>query len=218
MEPMRRSSFFLLVVLAWPLAALAAPGDPVRVFSCEANGRTVYGDKLPPECYGRAWVQKINGITVYRESAQPTPEESARRKELERIKKAEDEEALKKKRQDDALLERYPSLADLDTRRDRETREIDDVIAELRVHEKELVARRKNFDEEVKALKDKGKPIPDDLTKVIRYADEELAARRAVIERKIRERDELRKTFDDDRRRYIEVTTSAPPLPAKPAK
>jgi hypothetical protein len=216
---MRRASFFLLPALAWSLAAVAAPGGPVRVFSCEANnGRTVYGDTLPPECYGRAWVQKINGVIVYKEAAQPTAEESARRKEHERLKKAEEEEALKRKHQDDALFERYPSVADLDARRDRETRELDDIIAELRLHEKELLARRKRLNDEAQGLKNKGKAIPDNLTEVITYADEELASRHELIERKIKERDDLRQTFDTDRRRYLEITTTKPTVPAKPAK
>jgi predicted RNase H-like nuclease (RuvC/YqgF family) len=159
---------------------------------------------LPKECYGRAWVQKINGVVVYREEAQPTPDESARRREQSRQQEEVRKETARQKRHDDALLERYPSLEVLDQRRDREIAELDKAIGVLRVDEERLIARRKTFDDEMKTFE--SKPLPDDLKKAIRYADEELAQARAAIERKANERDGLRQRFDADRQRYLEIT------------
>jgi hypothetical protein len=205
MELMRRVDFVLLAALACLAPAASGQGGVTRVFSCEVDGHTVFGDTLPKECYGRAWVQKINGVVVRREEAQPTPDESARRRELRRQKELADKEAARQKRQDDALLERYPTLADLDERRDREVAEFDDAIAEMRAHEKSLVERRNGFDADVQALGDK--PVPADLAKAIAYADEELAQARAATAKKVKERDELRQRFDADRRHYIEIAS-----------
>ena len=214
---MRRSDFLVLyTVLALPLSAPAAGQENgSRVFSCEVDGRPVFGDTLPKECYGRAWVEKINGVTVYRETAQPTSAESARRREEARQQEIAVREAVRQKRQDDALRERYASLAELDARRDHDVAQLDVVIAELRAHERELAGRCKGLDSEAAALQ--GKPLPEGLASAIAYANEELARERAVIEKKVKERDELRQRFDTDRRRYIEITTRAV-APADPAR
>jgi hypothetical protein len=210
MEHMQRAEFFfLLAVLAQPVMA-QSHGGMTRVFSCEIDGRSVFGDTLPKECYGRAWVEKVNGVTVYREAAQPTPAESANRREKTRQRELAKQEAAKRKQQDEALRGRYPSLADLDARREHEVAQFDNTIAGLRADERELAARRKRLDDEAAALK--GKPMPDGLARAMAYADEELARARAAIEKKAAERDELRQRFDADRQRYIEIT--AMPSPA----
>ncbi|MDR0564640.1 MAG: hypothetical protein LBG78_06890 [Azoarcus sp.] len=184
----------------------------VKVFSCEINGRPVFGDTLPKECYGRAWVQKINGVVVYREEAQPSPEESAKRREQAIQQKLAKEEADRQKRHRDALLERYSSLEALDQRSAHELAELDKAIDELRTNEKRLVERRKSFDdEEAKASGDK--PVSPDLKRAIAYADEELAQARKAIERKVTERENLRQRFEEDRRYYIEITSHASDSP-----
>ena len=197
-----------VVVVAAAVASFPATGQQgmaARVFSCEVNGRPVFGDTLPKECYGRAWVKKVNGVIVYREEAQPTPDESARRRELARQQEEARKEAIRQKRHEDALLERYASLEALDQRRDREIAELDKAIGELRVDEERLIARRKGLDDEMKTLA--GKSGTDDLRKALNYADEELAQARVAIERKINERDSLRQRFDADRRQYLDITS-----------
>ncbi|MDR1064528.1 MAG: hypothetical protein LBL48_11485 [Azoarcus sp.] len=212
---MRRIEFFfLLAILAVsPAMAQVGHGGVTRVFSCEIDGRPVFGDTLPKECYGRAWVEKVNGVTVYREAAQPTPAESASRRERERQRELASREAAKRKQQDDALRERYRSLADLDARRDYEVAQLNDAIAVARADERELAARRKRLDDEAPASKDN--LMPDSLVRALVYADEELARARATVEKKIKERDELRQRFESERRRYIEIT--ATPAVGQPA-
>jgi hypothetical protein len=197
-----------LALVPFSVAGPQDKGGVVRVFSCEVNGRPVFGDTLPKECYGRAWVQKVNGVVVHREEAQPTADESARRRELARRQEEARKEAIKQKRHDDALLERYASLEVLDQRRDREIAELDKAVGELRTDEERLVARRKVLDDEMKA--DGNKPISGDLKKAMGYADEELVRARTAIERKVSERDGLRQRFDADRQRYIEITSPSP--------
>ncbi|MCL2162676.1 MAG: hypothetical protein FWH56_12550 [Betaproteobacteria bacterium] len=211
MERMMRYGNFLrgvaiaVLLSAMPFFAAGQQGKIERVFSCEINGRPVFGDTLPRQCYGRAWVEKRNGVIVYREEAPPTPDESARRREQARQEEEARAAAIRQKRQDDALLERYSSLEALDQRRDREIAELDKAIGELRVDEERLVARRKSLDDEMKNLE--GKPVSNDLRKAMRYADEELAQARVAIERKVSERDNLRQRFDADRRQYLEITS-----------
>lgn len=203
---LRNAAVAALAVLSF---TVDAQQDRVkRVFSCEVNGRAVFGDTLPKECYGRAWVEKRNGIIVHREEAPPTPEESARRRELARQQEEARKEALRKKRQDDALLERYASLEALDRHRDHEVAGLDKAILALRSEEEKLSARRKSLDDEQNVPG--GKPASADLKKAISYADEELARARMAIEKKVKERDSLRQRFDADRRQYLEITSSKP--------
>jgi hypothetical protein len=197
----------VLALVPFPVAGQQDRGGVVRVFSCEVSGRQVFGDTLPKECYGRAWVQRVNGVVVHREEAQPTADESARRREQARRQEEARKEALRQKQQDNALLERYPSLEALDQRRDREIAELDKAIGELRVDEEGLVARHKVLDDEVKAHGNK--QVPGDLKRAVKYADEELTRARAAIERKVSERDSLRQRFDADRQRYLEISSPA---------
>ncbi|MDR0700844.1 MAG: hypothetical protein LBF61_00280 [Azoarcus sp.] len=212
---MRRVEFLLLltVLAVSPAVAQTGHGGATRVFSCEVDGRTVFGDILPRECYGRTWVKKINGVTVYREAAEPAPAESARRREEKRQRELAVREAAKRKQQDDALRTRYRSLADLDARRDDDVAQLDDAIAALRADERELVARRKRLGDEAAAS---GAPPPDGLARALVYADEELARMRAAIEKKIKERDGLRQRFDAERQRYIGITST--PAAGRPAQ
>jgi hypothetical protein len=213
MEHMRRIEFlflFLLTVLAaLPAMAQVGHGGVTRVFSCEVGGRPVFGDTLPKECYGRAWVEKVNGVTVYREAAQPTPAESASRREKERQRELAGREASRQKQQDDALRERYRSLANLDARRDYEVAQLNNAIAILRTDEQELTARRNRLDTDAAASKEGA--LPDGLAQAIAYADEELARARAAVEKKIKERDALLQRFEAERRRYIEITSAPAP-------
>ncbi|MDR1461805.1 MAG: hypothetical protein LBI68_01515 [Azoarcus sp.] len=210
---MRRIEFlflFLLTVLAaLPAMAQVGHGGVTRVFSCEVGGRPVFGDTLPKECYGRAWVEKVNGVTVYREAAQPTPAESASRREKERQRELAGREASRQKQQDDALRERYRSLANLDARRDYEVAQLNNAIAILRTDEQELTARRNRLDTDAAASKEGA--LPDGLAQAIAYADEELARARAAVEKKIKERDALLQRFEAERRRYIEITSAPAP-------
>ena len=210
---MRYSDFFrgvavavMLLATPFSVAGQQSKNAPVRVFSCQVGGRPVFGDTLPKECYGRPWVKTVNGVVVHREVAQPTADESARRREEARRQEEARQEAARQKRQDAALLERYPSLEALDQRRDREVAELDRIIEALRADEERFAERRKGLDDEMKALE--GRAPPSGLKKAINYADEELARARAAIERRIEERDGLRQRFDADRRQYLDITSS----------
>lgn len=207
MKRMWRVELLLLLAVSAVSPAMAQTGGgTTRVFSCEVDGRIVFGDTLPKECYGRTWVEKINGVMVYRAVAEPTPAESARRREEQRRRELAAREAARQKQLDDALRTKYRSLADLDARRDAEVAQLDAAITALRADERELVARRKRLDEEAATMK--GTPPPDSLARALVYADEELARARAATEKKIKERDGLRQRFDAERQRYIDITST----------
>ncbi|MDR0717271.1 MAG: hypothetical protein LBF50_07640 [Azoarcus sp.] len=214
MEPVRFSDFFLLLsALALPLSAAAAPnGAPTVVLGCVIDGRSVYGDTLPPECVGKEWFKKINGVTVFTAKLPPKKEEIELRAKIELCKKKHMAEITAKENWRIALYERYSSVSDIDAQRNNEVERIDGFIADLRAREQDLIARRARYDDDVKALEDKGKSITPGLATAIGYADVELARQRADIAKQIEERDKRNKYYDETRRAYLEDTAPMAPV------
>ncbi|MDR2031149.1 MAG: hypothetical protein LBP86_02575 [Azoarcus sp.] len=205
--------FVLLCALAPSLPALAASnGAPTVVYGCEVNGRWVYGDTLPQECIGRAWIRKVNGITVFRAKRPPTSEDLRFRAAVERCKNERGGQIRARENQRISLLERYPSVSDLDAYHNNEIERLDGHLADLRAREQDIIGRRQGYDDDVKALEARGKPMTPDLATTLHYVDQELARQRAMIADKLRDRDKTRQKFDEERRAYLEVTVPEAPV------
>jgi hypothetical protein len=197
----------LVAALALPLVAAAQTGGR-SIYCCEdANGRPVCGDVLPAACYGRAYREISPQGTVRRHVAAPlTPQEIARRDAEAKRRKAEEERRLKQRRLDEALLETYKSLEDIDVRQDRALAQVQSGIESLRVREAELVVRRGEVEAEFDSYH--GRDVPRELSNRLRNVDSELASHRTVIDAKTREMDAIRARFAADRRRYAELLAS----------
>lgn len=208
MARLHRAELCLIVLLAWPLTVAAQGGR--SIFCCEdASGRPVCGDTLPTACFGKAYRELSPQGTVRRHVAAPlTPEEIARREAAERQRKAEEARALQQRRLDEALLETYASLNDLDAQRDRNLAAADKNVQEQRRRLTELEARRQKLTEERAFYRDR--EPPPELVGDLRAIEAEIAAQQVVLQAKMRELETLRNRFDEDRRRYLELTRSAP--------
>jgi chromosome segregation ATPase len=191
------------------LVLLAALGETAwaqgerTVYCCDVGGQPVCGDILQPACYGRAYREIGAQGTVRHISAPLTAAELAEQEKQARLRREEETRLKRQERLDRALRATYPTIEELDKRRDREMSEFDQVLADLRFKEKELLEQRKNLNQEGEALQ--GKPLPAELDEAIRNLDGEINAHRSVITAKEQERDATRKRFDDDRRRYLEL-------------
>ncbi len=214
MGSLLRSIGFGLTVLCVAVSAAAAPqrqtgagtGSKV-IYCCEDNsGQTVCGDILPTVCFGRAYREISSQGIIKRNVAAPlTPDEVARRAAEERRLRAVAAREAKQRQLDQALLETYRSMADIEARRDRALAEIDRSVETLREREKELVARQDEIQKNIES-KPAGK-VPAAMTEDLANAEAELATHRQVIDTKLRERETVRTRFEDDQRRYIELTT-----------
>lgn len=207
MASARLAELALLLALAMPLGA-AAQTNGRTIYCCDANGQQMCGDIFPTECYGRAY-REISPLGIVRRHvpAPLTAEEIERRDEAIRQRKAAEAAVLKKKRLDQALLETYPSAAEIEVRRERALAEADRTIDDLRVRETELLARREKLAQEAEAHR--GQPLPPDLADDLRNIDGEITAQRSIIDVKKREREAVRLRFDEDHRRYLELTVPA---------
>ena len=197
----------LAAALALPLVAAAQTGGR-SIYCCDdANGRPVCGDVLPAVCYGRAYREISPQGTVRRHVAAPlTPQEIARRDAEAQRRKADEERRLKQRRLDEALLETYKSLEDIDVRQDRALAQVERSIESLRTREAELVAQRSEVEAEFDSYH--GHDVPRELSNRLRNVDSELASHRSVLDAKTREMDAIRTRFAADRRRYAELLAS----------
>jgi len=188
---LRRRAEVLLVALA--ALPPAAPAQASRtIYCCEApNGTTTCADTLPPVCYGRAYREISQGIVRRHVAAPLTPQEIAKRDAEAQRRKDEEARLLKQRRVDQALLQTYTSLADIDNREERAVAEVEQGIEPLRVREAELLAER-----ERRAEGGAG---------ALQAVDAELASLRTVVEVKKREIEAIRARFAADRRRYAEL-------------
>ncbi|MCK0506021.1 DUF4124 domain-containing protein [Aromatoleum anaerobium] len=199
----RRAELLCAVLLALP-PAVAAQSERT-IYCCEdANGRPVCGDVLPTVCYGRAYREISPQGTVRRHVAAPlTSREIAQRDAEMQRRKDEEARLLKQRRLDQALLDTYTSLEDIDNRQDRAIADIRGEIETARARETELLAERRRLAEEAAAYR--GKELPRNIAVAQQSVDGELAAQKSIIDAKIRETEAVQARFAADRRRYAEL-------------
>lgn len=195
-------------------AAPARAGGGAAIFCCDVGGQPVCGDILPAACYGRAYRELSPAGIVRRTVAAPlTAEEIAQRAAAEHRRRAEEAERMRQVRLDQALLETYRSIEDLDSRRDRELRELDRSIRQLRAREAELLERQRGLIDE--ATRTDKSDVAASLETDIRLLDSEIVAQSSVIAAKMRERSAVLERFDEHRRRYVELTSASTPAPVQ---
>ena len=186
-------------------AQAQAPAGGRTTYCCDVGGQPVCGDILPAACYGRAYREISPSGLVRRTVAAPlTPQEIAERAAVERERRAAEAERVRSARLDQALLETYRSLEDLDSRRDRELRDLDRTIRALRARESELIERQNSLIAE--ATNTDKSAVAASLEADIGVLDSEIAAQSSIIAAKLRERNAVVERFEEHRRRYVELT------------
>jgi len=185
----------------------ATPGLAVMYKWVDEHGVTHYGDTIPPQYQNRA-NEELNkgGVVIKKNDPALTPEQiKARDQELAKHKQITDE-----KRRDAILLGTYSSVEEIDLARDRNLKQIEQVLtdthARLKTVEEELDASRKN----AAAYAQQNQPVPDSLRKNIELLENSKQELEVAIVQNRADTEELRQRFDADRKRYIELTQPAP--------
>ncbi len=156
-----------------------------------------------------------SGIVRRTVAAPLTAEEIAQRAAAEHKRRGEEAERMRQVRLDQALLETYRSVQDLDSRRDRELRELDRSIRQLRARESELLERQRALIDE--ATRTDKSDVAASLEADIRLLDSEIVAQSSVVAAKLRERGAVVERFEEHRRRYVELTARPEPIQAQGA-
>lgn len=211
---LRPAALALALGLLTPALAVAQSSSMKTIYCCEVGNQPVCSDILPTVCYGRAYREISPTGTVRRVVPAPlTADEIARRDAEERSRRAAEAQRLKQLRLDQALLETYRSLEDLDSRRDRELADLDRTIRDLRRRETELLERQHNLIDA--AAQAPGATSAPELDEDIRSLDREIIAQRSIIDAKLRERSAVLDRFEEDRQRYLELMSPVEPAPAR---
>jgi hypothetical protein len=195
-----------LAVLAIALALCGSGMAAGKLYCCDdAKGMQVCGDVLPQACYGRAYREiGASGRTLRNVAAPLTAEERAQQA-LEEAKRKEEEAALKEQqRKDQALLNTYGSVKDIEAMRSRAQDDVQRSIAAAQEKIAEIRAQRKQYEDEAEFYKKK--QLPAAVQKGLNDTAFEITAQESIIESKQKELKIIREKYDEDKRRYIDLS------------
>ena len=214
---MRNAIFIAVLTLfaALPAAAQRNTGTPdgaaPSIYSCvDDRGRTITADRLIAACMDREQFELSPGGTVRRriEPAYTAAEQAARE---ERARQAE-QQALRlreERRQERALLVRYPNLAAHERERADALGQVDAVSQAARKRLAELADERKRIDEELEFYKGDASKAPDSIRRQLDDNAQSAAVQIRFIKEQDAEKKRIDARFDEERARLSKLWSPA---------
>lgn len=202
----------LVAVLLATLAQASHAGS--ELYCCQnAQGRSVCGDSLPDQCRGRAYRILDSGGNVIREVGKAlTPEEQQAHIAEEKQRKQQEEAAREQRRRDQALLDTYATLQDIDITQRKAENDLNYAIAASQARIDVAEVKHRKLLNEAEFYRKKG--LPPELARDLRAVEHEIRLERDIIESKKRDFETVRAKYGADRQRYIELMRR--PAPAAP--
>lgn len=198
---MRRIDVLATAVLL--LAAGTVLG--AQTYCCHDGGRRICSDRLPQECYGKAYsVLNAQGVVVHEEPAPLTPEQRARKAAEDKRKREAERARKEEERRNRILLQTYSSVDDIEVLRARAVQEIEKGREEAEELLAELMKRRQELANEAEFYQKR--PMPAALAESIRTNEADILAQQSVVASKKKDIDAVNARYDEDRRRYLEIT------------
>lgn len=191
---------------AWAVASSAqAQSDGVRIICCKDGNRQICGDSMPTQCVGKAYRLLDRNGNVIRESDAPLTQEQKDQKQADAKRRQEEEQKLKEqRRKDQALLDTYASVDQIDRAKQRNLDGINQVI---KLSEEKLTGsrkRRQDLDKQAQGFQ--ANNLPKDLQNQMRDVDYEIKLEMASLESKRKDLQAIRERFEQERKRYLELT------------
>jgi hypothetical protein len=207
--------FRSLLLIALASTALPASAD----FYCcpdPANGRRTCGDTLPDICRGHAYKIIDKAGNVIKEVGPPlTPEQkAAQAAELQR-KKEQEEHAREQRRKDQALLDTYSTVKDIDMAQEKAENDLKLTIANADAQIQTIRQRRKKLENEAEFYKKKA--LPPEIDKGLRSTAHEIKLQEELRDLKKNDFATIKAKYDADRKRYLELTSGPRRATAAPA-
>ena len=209
------------------LAMLTISGVGAALYRwVDDKGGVQYSDK-PPDSKGKGAVEMSKrGVVTKKLDATPTPEQQKAKAAEEARHKAEEQQALAQRRADQALLQSFTNVQEIDLKRDRELHSLQSNLAHLRGQEQSanerLTEERKRLDVHAK----QGETAPNGLSSDIARIEAELKRIRATADKRQQDITSTRAHYESLRARYLELrptdtsvviqgSGTASPVPAK---
>ena len=177
------------------------------------KGKVHYLDRPPTEAAGRP-LDQLNrqGATIKPGEVPLTPEQVAAR-EAEKRRMQEDQiKQREENRKNQALLDTYSTVDDIEAARVRALAVANDAIKDSNARLAEALKRQEKLKAEAEFYQKKS--MPPQLKQEMQNNEREVALQREAIDRKEKEISALNAKFDDDKRRYLEIAKPAPKIGA----
>ena len=159
---------------------------------------------MPQVCYGRAYREiGADGRTVREVDAPLTAEQRAQKVAEDAKRKEEEARQKEQQRKDQALMDTYANVEDIESLRKRSIEEIHKSIKNAETRIVEIRALRKKFENEAEFYKKK--KLPADVEKGLSDTDFEIKGQEAIILSKKKEIDAVQAKYDEDRKRFLEL-------------
>ncbi len=206
---LRSAAGFLALALAFGFlsaAGAAGPGASGNKFYCcnDSTGKQVCGDILPQGCFGRAYRELgTDGRTLREVEAPLTAEQRIQRMAEEAKRKEEEARQKEQQRKDQALMDTYATVDDIESMRKRSLEEINKSIKNAEARIAEIRTLRKKYENEAEFYKKK--KMPAEVQKGLSDTEFEIKGQEAIIESKNKESDAAQAKYDDDRKRLIDL-------------
>ena len=192
------------------LLALGAATAQAHMYKCtDSKGKPYYTDRPPAECTGKEMDELSNqGMVVKKREAALTPEQRAARDAEEKRKSQEALAAKEQNRKNQALLNTYASVKDIEDGRQRALKQSLQAEKEIekRIDDANKRAKKLAADKEFYAKK----PIPRKLQDDIKDNQIDLKSQQDALAAKKKELSEINAKYDEDKRRYLELTGATP--------
>ena len=219
---MGRKSIFNLAAVAVATLVLGAPVAYAQgkiVCWKDASGKVVgCGDKVPAEFSGSATkeLDKEGNVRKTGESLDEAAKRQAREKEQTQAKAEEKRRMTEQKRQDDALLNTFTNEKEIDLKRDRELRALDNFVVQQNAALKSANERVADARKRAEVFEKDKKPVAPTIKEDLARAEREKTRVEGEIATNEKSKADTTTKYAEYRKRFMELKGIAP-VPAAPA-
>lgn len=193
------------VAAATVLMGIALSSNAALYKWVDDKGRVQYSDK-PPSERDKSAVQMTNrGVIIKKIEPDKSAEQKKAQEEDLARKKLDDMRAAEQRRLDNALLQSFTSVQEIDMKRDRELQALDTIIANLRGQERSMNERIVEDRKRLDFFAKRNKPPPDSVQEDIQRNQAQAKVLRDDIERRHQEVLATRTKYEALKKRYQEL-------------
>jgi hypothetical protein len=201
----KRAAGLAVLLAAMALPATAQQGN--KLYCCD--GGRICADSLPAQCRGKAFRILDEKGNVIKEVGPPlTPEQKAQLVLEEKQRKEAEEKLKEQRRKDQALLDTYATLEDIDFAQRKAENDINLAIKDIETKIEASKKKRKKFEDEAEFYKKS--TMPAEVAKGLGEADHEIKTQQELLAVKRGDLQTIKTKYDTDRKRYIELTGARP--------
>lgn len=198
--PMRSLTFTAVTLL---LVMTGAQSAEKLYRWVDEQGNVHFTDSIPPTQVTRPYSQlNTKGLEVRNVEAAKTPEEIAREKEIEVLRKEQQRLIEEQKTADNRLLEIYRNEEDVKSTRDGKIAAVDVQMQVTASNNRRLKAKLSDLQKKAAEYERQGKKTPDNLEKDIEETRRSLREGYSLILRSEEQKNEVRAKYDGDLERF----------------